>query len=147
MAGTGRGAAQVRRLWTVLVLAAVLSMHGTPVLAAGTGAEPSTLGLAAAASSSMATAPTHGTGQAGAIDESGQRPVGSHVPGHGVDAHLWAACLAILLAGVTLVAAALRLRTGGAPLLRGPTRWSARSPCRRRVARPPDLFVLCLLRV
>ena len=137
----------MRRLWTVLLLAAVMSMHGTPALAADAGAGSSTLGHAAAAASPIATAPTHGSGQADMIEASGQQPVESSSSGHGVDVHLWAACLAILLAGVTLVAAALRLRTGGAPLVRRPTSWGAWSSRWRSVSRPPDLFVLCLLRV
>lgn len=136
------GVVRVRVVWAVLVFAAVVSMHGTPAVAADASAKQSTLGDVVMAASSV-----HGSGQLDGPDEAGPQPVESHQPGHGVDAHLWAACLAILLAGVTLVAAALRLRKGVAPLVRGPTSWGAWSSPWRFVARPPDLFVLCLLRV
>ena len=136
----------VRRLWTVLVLTAVISMHGTPALVGDFAAQASTFDDAAVASPSMSMAPAQPDGMVGMLDESGHRSGESHQSGHGVEAHLWAACLAILLAGTALVAAAARLWKGLVAPIREPANRGAWSSRWRFVCRPPDLFALCLLR-
>ena len=133
----------MRRVFAVLVLAAVVCMHGTPALGAdGAGHRDALVDMTVAAPSGLPGA--HLLDQPGALALSGLQPVTPLTPGHDVDSHVWAACLAVLLAALALLAAAVGIGQRARPLLRGPTvrtlsGWTV-------PPRPPELSVLCLLR-
>ena len=142
---------QRRPLSALLVLAAVLVMHGLPVLTADDPIHHETVvtdGVDMGMSATSATVLVQGQfdGQADNF-LSGRPPVAPEMPDHQTHAHLWAACLAVLLTGITLLAAVGCLSRGALPLLRGPTArppwWSGWS----QILRPPDLSALCLLRI
>ncbi len=147
------------RLWAaLLLLAAVFAMHGVQCMAAGSALDHGSTSLGAVASvGAPATAvhvggvaearPDHGLVAAahGAEDVGATGSTGGSAPWH--DAHVLAVCLAVLLAGLTILGASALRRGGAVPLVRGspmsarwPTGW-ARQP------RPPDLSALCLLRI
>jgi len=151
---TGRGAL-VRRLGVVLVLLALLSMHGLQYLSVGPAADRPVAASVAhgveAATSALGTDPVAlGDGlvttvaAGGTLTESG--PLMGNMPGHGVPAHVWSLCLAVLLVAFAVLGAVYGLRSttapGGGPVSRprGPVRPSWPS-------RPPDLSALCLLRI
>ena len=134
------------RLWVLLMPAAVFVMHGSP--SAGPPAASPPVGQRVGADVGT-TGPAHDVHGPLAVALGADEPAaprdGTSAPGHDVSSHLWTACLAVLLAGVALVAAAvLRRRPVMAPtgaLARAPergTRWP--------LPRPPDLHVVCLLR-
>ena len=145
----------MRRILSGLVLAAVFAMHGVPLLATDGGPH----GMAASSESVMAmSAPAaaasaaetallpslpHAQSKAGLSDQSHGAPL---MPDQGSHMHLWAACLAVLLAGMTLLVSAALLRRAEVAPVRGPTarlRWPSGWV---HLPRPPDLFELCLLR-
>lgn len=134
----------MRRLFAVMVLAAVITMHGTPALAVDSSPPRDAAGMTISSQSDPLTEAADG--RSGVLDEPGRHPTGSPLPEHDAESHLWAACLAVLLAGITLLAAAARLRGTGIPLLRNPTVRASRSSGWTVPPRPPDLHVLCLLR-
>ena len=133
----------MRRVFAVLVLAALVSMHGTPALGAhGTGHRDTSVEMTVAATPVLTG--THALENPRDLTRSPMEPVPPVTPGHGLDSHVLAACLAVLLAALTLLAAAVGMGQRARPVLRVPT-------VRRRSGwtvppRPPDLFVLCLLR-
>lgn len=134
----------MRRLFAVLVLAAVVAMHGTPARAAAgdAGHGGALVDMTVAAPSALPGA--HFLDQPGPLAPSGVAPASPVTPGHGVDSHVLAACLAVLLAALTLLAAVVPTGQRARPLLRGPT---VRPLSGWKVPpRPPDLFALCLLR-
>lgn len=141
-----------RRLWVLLVLASVFSMHGVQCavadLDAGHGMSasaqtpepppaerpPVAMAMAVAAEVTPAMGP-------GVV----HRATGDGLPSH--DASLSAVCLAILLTGVALLGLVALIRQTWSTCVR------ARAPSPRRRAgwsqlvRPPDLSALCLLRI
>lgn len=141
-------AVPVRRMWVVALLVAVFSMHGVPSVAAA--ASPA---FGAVATPHSVTAVARAPASSG-MQSSAPEPVGTmasaQLQGHATPAHpsihLWAACVAVLLAGMLLAGAAVlvrRLATRPEQRLAASPRWPsswARPP------RPPDLFSLCLLR-
>ena len=165
------------RLLVLLTLAAVFAMHGLQCISADpSGTHPaehsamastdSVAVMAPAASAvSMASAmsmtaepagvPGHATAVAAAGTAHGAPAVAAAGPadpvspgsGHGW-AHALAVCLAVLLAGLAVLAAALLLRRAApigsreALLARARSWWAA-----IQLPRPPDLAVLCLLRI
>lgn len=145
-----------RRMWALLLLAAVFSMHGVQCMATDVadhgmteaGHVPSALSVQAAEIDSALAAAPHlspATMSAAltiavAADLS---PDGS--PPHG--SALMAVCLAVVLTGVSALAAATLIGRASASSVRARapspmwhTGWS-------RVPRPPDLSALCLLRI
>ena len=134
----------MRRLFAVMALVALFSMHGTPALAADGSPPPDAAGMSMSAPSDLLTEAADG--RAGGLDESGRHPTESPLPEHGAQSHFWAACLAVLLAGMTLLAAAARLRGTGTSLLRTSAVRASRLSGWMVPPRPPDLHVLCLLR-
>jgi len=141
-------------LGILLLLIALLSMHGAQYLSAGTaphGAAPATVcdPTDAAAATALPLDPVavaDGVGGASATRLVASGPaMATATPGHGIAAHVWALCLAVLLAGLVLLGTALARMTTvpvGAPASR------SRVPVRRfRPPRPPDLSALCLLRI
>lgn len=154
MAAVAWGGARGGRLGILLLLLAVLSMHGVQYVAAavhGPGAVSVDRTVAAGAVTVPALAPVALGGDAG-MTMAPEPPTPSSavtatsVPGHGIPAHVWSLCLAVLLAGIALL---------GAVLARGaPTALVSASSSRPRgldlrslPPRPPDLSVLCLLRI
>lgn len=143
-----------RMIWALLVLSAVFVMHGVPSLNApaehaGLAQAPQALvqsstdapGVYAQvhdAAPSVVT-PADRLTPSAIVDDSPSHP--------GMAAHVWAACLAVLLLGVALLGAHALVRGsvkafGQQILLRGRrTLWAL------PVARPPDLSALCLLRI
>jgi len=143
-----------KRSFVLLLLAAILGMHGTPCLADNPAAgHAMTMGPAAAAAPlqlaavSAPSVDTH-SNAAPEVDSSpsSATSVADDSSSHGSMAGAWAACLAVFLAGIIAIAALLLGRT---------TRIAIRAlfdrGCTiiRRAAppSPPDLSVLCLLRV
>ncbi|MCZ2805027.1 DUF6153 family protein [Modestobacter sp. VKM Ac-2983] len=144
----------VPRVWTaLLLLAAVFGVHGVQCMAVDPALEHASVAHALTASvdvpapvgqvAVVAALPGHhsaapqGAGEAGAT--------GSLDSWH--DGHALAVCLAVLLAGLTVAGTLVRLRGTVVRLVRGSlssprwtTGWS-------RQPRPPDLSVLCLLRI
>ena len=147
------------RLWTaLLLLAAVFAMHGVQCVAADPALAHGSTSLLAVASSGAPVAAvhvravaaeeprhSHGAAAHGAEEVAATGSTGPPAPWH--DAHIVAVCLAVLLAGLTVLGAVRRLRAMAVPPVRGspPSR-----RCLSRAAmqhRPPDLFALCLLRI
>lgn len=139
-----------RRWWIVVVLAAVFSMHGV-VLVTTAGDAP-----AVAAQHAMAGPATvvplsdaaSGFLAGPAVDAvaAAEEPMQDTDPGHGVGAHLWSLCLAIL-AGLTLLGALVltaRVSAANPATVGSLTRRARRWP---GPPRPPDLARLCLLRI
>lgn len=143
-----------RRLWVLLLLAAIFSMHGAQYIAADAGLRHAEVAVAqhgtedpldaGSLSASMAAddQPQQADMSPGATAMAGQPG-----RGHGVAAHVWSVCLAILYAGLVLFAAAGLLVMVAAPVSRGIashltlfTGWS-------RLPWPPDLSALSLLRI
>lgn len=140
-----------RGLCALLLVAAVLSMHGIPSTGTARAAqnEPSATTSHTPMSMSQDAPLDVSAGLAGASAPALTRFAGtspSNLPHDGA-AHLWAACLAVLLAGMLLVGAAVLARrrgsVGEAAAGRPPSPW-----CLRRCLppRPPDLFALCVIR-
>ena len=143
-----------RRLWVLVLLAAIFSMHGAQYIAADAGVRHPAAAVAQhgteerlAAGSLAGSMAADDQGQQGDPSLSATAMAGQPGPGHGVAAHVLSLCLAILYAGLVLLAAASLVGRVTAPVLsRGAshlslfTGWS-------RLPRPPDLSALCLLRI
>ena len=143
-----------RRLWVLLLLAAIFSMHGAQYIAADAGLRHAAVAVVQHGSEDPLDAVSLSGSMA--ADEQLQQAAPSLAatamadqpgPGHGVAAHVWSLCLAILYGALILLAAGTLLRRVTAPVLRGIashlslfTGWS-------RLPRPPDLSALCLLRI
>lgn len=141
-----------RRMWVFALLAAVFCMHGVPSMGTAGGSTSSAHSAtsvvpetAAPASASAEVEHQTATSLAAATHLGS---VGSSEPGHPTAAHLWATCLAVMLAGFVLlgavVATLLRGQNTGLPRAPAAHRWLSRA--RAGPARPPDFFALCVLR-
>ncbi len=147
---SGAKGTRMRRVWAALVaLAAVFVLHG--VQCAGHDLSSWTSGAAAQTSPEPATSATHHSSSPAGGSASPVEPhrigAGSADPQqpHPSSGGLEAICLAVLSAGLALLVALL-LRPGAPP---GRSRCHARA--QRWVSgpallRPPDLFVLCVMR-
>ena len=145
-----------RGLGILLLLVAVLSMHGLQYLSAGTGpSAPVTANadhaLDTGAVTALVLAPVVLSDDAatmvareGAAATSAM--ANGALPGHGIPAHLWSLCLAVLLAGLTTFGAAVARRARAVPA-RAPASRTRETLSRTRLPRPPDLSALCLLRI
>lgn len=141
------------RMWVWLVLAAVFSMHGLPSLAADADhPDASSVHVQAVGWPEVAAPVLVPTMDVHLETAVGMAAVASAPGGHESSspgaAHAWAACLAVVVSGITLLVswAVLRRSTtsaGWGRTLAGPATWSVR-PHRLR---PPDLAALCLLRI
>lgn len=146
-----------RRLWILLLLAAVFSMHGTQYISAEPGAgwsAPATaehrMGASSGASVANLGTATDDLRPAASVVEpapvaGNPTPIGA--PDHGGAGHFWSLCLAVLLAGLAVLGAAVAARRVAAVVQhtkeRGPRltmRWLP-------LPRPPELSSLCLLRI
>lgn len=151
-----------RFIWALVLLAAVFCMHG---LQCATTHSSGSHGVPTATSESSMDRPVAKSHSAGSVSaelvggalastavtaSSGDVVSGDGKPMHRPPVHaagLWAVCLAVLLAGVALLGGSVVLRAAALPLLLGsPGRRSGRSRG-LRLPRPPDLSVLCLLRI
>lgn len=152
----------VRRLWVLLVLAAVFSMHGLQCLAGNSALDHNAVPALAASSVGDASTTTHAAGVIAAAASPGTTAAHaalelaaafspanllvSHPPAH--DPHLLSAvCLAVLLTGLTILTAvalrrwvAVQFVRGSPSISRSLTGWPIQP-------RPPDLSALCLLRI
>ncbi|MGY2082471.1 DUF6153 family protein [Blastococcus sp. SYSU DS0539] len=147
-----------RRLWVLLVLAGVFSMHGLQCMSAdggpghgaahGTASSPVEVAVAASHPGLGAVAAAFATAAHAGPEVAASRSVGLpglHLPAR--DAQVWAACLAVLLAVVTVLGALARLRRAAALFVRGPPSRSRRPGGTTTPLRPPELSALCLLRI
>jgi hypothetical protein len=138
----------------MLLLAAIFSMHGVQYIAADAGLRHAEVTVAQQGTQDALDAGSL-SGSLAADDQLRQADpllgakamAGQPGPSHGVAAHVWSLCLAILYAGLILLAAASVLGLVAAPVPRRVashlslfTGWS-------RLPRPPDLSALCLLRI
>lgn len=158
MASVPEGESPVRKLWILLLLAGVLSMHGAQYVVTGpvvgssapAGADhgighPSAVSAAPSSESSLIAPPVAAlTTRLAAVDEISTP---GDAPDHGLADHAWSLCLAVLLAGLV----ALRI-SGRAQRVASSIRWALEYGRRLsmgwfRPPRPPELSSLCLLRI
>lgn len=143
------------RFWVLLVLAAVFAMHGLQCMAAHTGHMETASVHGQAAASLTAAGPVlpavvvpdpHPDGLVGMAGVASVH-AGQESPAPDV-AHVWAACLAVLATGLTVLGAWWVLRRGTTSSGGGGEFHRPRPrPAWARVLRPPDLATLCLLRI
>lgn len=142
-----------RRLWVLLLLAAIFSMHGAQYVAADAGLRHAEVAVAQHGTGSL---PAAGSLSGSMAADERVQPADASLsatnmdgqsPSHDVAAHVRSLCLAILYAGLVLLAVAALLWRVTTPVPRGIaahlslfTGWS-------RLPRPPDLSALCLLRI
>jgi hypothetical protein len=140
------------RIWVWLVLAAVFSMHGLQCTAADTHHadgdsfhEEAPAWPEAAAPALLSIMDPHPDVTVGMVGVS-PAPASQESPDPGI-ARTWAACLAVVVSGLTVLAS-LTGRGGrttsagwGHALTGSPSRSARAHPCR------PDLATLCLLRI
>ena len=150
MAGMGGGGMPGRRLGTLVLLIAVLSMHGVQYVTAGAHG-PAVVADDHMVAAAAVTVPSL-VALADDVGMTMEQPVApsavaaGSLPGHSIPAHVWSLCLAVLLAGLAVLAAALARRTPAALVRASSSR--PRGPVLRSLPpRPPDLSVLCLLRI
>ena len=141
----GEGVAvPVRRTRIVVLLAAVL-MHGVPSMATEEGAAPVSHVGTSASDGGMDLLPVAAVSSADEVTAHDGERTDHGSTSHPMASHAWNACLAVLLMGMALLAAAGFRRLPSlterrvTPRVRGPIGWV-------RPPRPPDLAALCLLR-
>ena len=147
-----------QRVLVLLVLTALFTMHGIQSMGTGQPAGHATMGTVPQA---MAAALDGDTLMGSAIGVTRLQPVAEPrpslaltrnvmpgtAPGHGVAGHFWSLCLAVLLAGLTLVGALAAVRRVAAAGLPETVGWPRQLLARVGPLRPPDLASLCLLRI
>lgn len=141
-----------RRLWVLLLLAAIFSMHGAQYIAADAGLRHAEVTVAQhGTEDSLDAGLLSGSMAAGdqlrQADPSPGAKAMAGQPGHGVAAHVWSLCLAILYAGLVLLAAGSLLGVVAARVVRGVASQLSLFKGWSRLPRPPDLSALCLLRI
>lgn len=144
------------RLWTaLLLLAAVFAMHGVQCATSDSVVQHGSSSLSATSSVGGHVAAAGLTAAAGMLDHSDLTAAGgardaaasTGLPAPWHDAHVLAVCLAVLLAGLTVLRAVARFRGRAILVVRGPPRHGRRFAAWSLRPRPPDLSVLCLLRI
>ena len=143
-----------RRLCVLLLLAAIFSMHGAQYIAADAGLRHAVAAVAQhGAEDSLDAESLSGSMVTDEQLQQADPPLraaamaGQPDPRHGVAAHLWSLCLAIMYAGLILLAAASLIGRVAAPVLRGVASHLSLFKGWSRLPRPPDLSALCLLRI
>ena len=137
-------AVPVRRTRILVLLAAVL-MHGVPSMATEEGAAPASHVGTSASDGEMDLFPVAAVSSADEVTAHDEEWTDHGSTSHPMASHAWNACLAVLLMGMALLAAAGFRRLPSlterrvTPRVRGPIGWV-------RPPRPPDLAALCLLR-
>lgn len=143
-----------RRLWVLVLLAAIFSMHGAQYIAADAGLGHAEVSVAQHGTEDPLDAVSL-SGSMAADDQLQQADpsLGAAAvaaqpgPSHGVAAHVWSLCLAILYAGLVLLVAATLLGRVAVPVPRRIASHLSLFTGWARLPRPPDLSALCLLRI
>lgn len=144
----------LRRAWVLALLAAVFVMHGAPSMATGASAAS---GAVSSSHAEMASPQDGGGAPSVAASPGSERTIPpastldreqpeDGLPTQTSAGHLWAACLAVLLAGLVLFGALLIRRLPASLRRRAVARRLRGAPLWAGPPRPPDLFALCLLR-
>lgn len=166
------GGMPARFIWALVLLAAVFCMHGLQCVtthSSGSHGAPTATSQspmdrpAAERDSTESVSAESVSAESVSIELVGAAPASTAIttsssdvaphdgkPMHRPPVHaagLWAVCLAVLLAGVALLGASVLLRAAALPLLRGSPGRRSGPPRGLRLPRPPDLSVLCLLRI
>ena len=144
----------MRRLWILVILAGVVTLHGLQVISVDQGEPPGSISRSMDLISGLAdgggvtyAAPGSTEVQSVSASKASSPESDSPLNGHGVTQHAWTVCLAVLLAGTAVLgalplgrkmAASIGSDRSVAPL------WPV-GAC--RLPRPPDLAELCLLRI
>lgn len=144
-----------RRIGVLLLFAAVFWMHVLSLVvvdSAPVSGAPAASSVAMSASDMLANPGSHGAtdgdqpgNRSAAAPLSAEQPAHQKAPAHEGAAHVWAACLAVLFAVLTVLGAGV-FRRAAVPSLRGAAS-SVRWPVWLPRPRPPDLFALCVLRI
>lgn len=147
-----------RRLWSLLVLAAVFVMHGVQCMEAfpdngHVAMAPAGPSPAMERPSGLDAAPDAmavGLAFTSAVVHSVGGPISGVLPvdrdsGHGAD--LWALCLAVVVGGLVLLGVLGLLRRGAVTPVRGSPSPLSASRVIANALRPPELSCLCLLRI
>jgi hypothetical protein len=140
---------RLRTAAVFLLIAAVLLMHGIPSMGSLHAGEN---GAAAAQHSVMAMSGEAASKVPSALSAVSEMAMGTVAesspsdPPHGVVAHVWGACLAVLFACVVLGVAVLARLTGSGFDARAWWRTAPWTSTWCRSSRPPDLFALCVMR-
>lgn len=148
----------MRKLWILLLLAGVLSMHGAqyvvtePEVGGSASARADhEIGHPSAASDAFSSkSPLNGAPVAASTERVAAVagiPTSGDAPDHGLAHHAWSLCLAVLLAGLIALRA-----TGRGRRLTSSVRWAVDRGRGLpmgwfRPPRPPELASLCLLRI
>lgn len=135
-----------RRIWALLVVLAVLGMHG--VQCAGGMVDQTHAPHAAVGGTDSRTTASAVDGHHVGAPHAPSRPSHSDPdvpPVHG--AQVWTVCLAVAFAALALVGVATLLRGRAALLVRGPPPGTRVFRRRYRLPAAPDLSTLCLLRI
>ena len=138
-------AVPVRRTCIVVLLVAVFLMHGIPSMAMEQGAARASHVGTSASDGGMDLLPVAAVSSADEVTAHDEERTDHGSTSHSMASHAWNACLAVLLMGMALLAAAGSRRLPSlsdrrvTPRVRGPIGWV-------RPSRPPDLAALCQLR-
>ena len=146
-----------RRMWILLLLAAVFSMHSIASApanpSAGQGLTATAehgMGSAASGSETLRTSGSLEVASPGGWANSAVAvvdPVSPSVPLHDVATHFLSVCLAVLLAGLGWLITSVRAPTVATPVVRFAAPRPRLDMGWFRPPRPPDLSALCLLRI
>ena len=146
-----------RRMWILLLLAAVFSMHSIASSSADPGAVQGAAATAdhgmGSASSGSQTLKTSGSSELASSESWADstvavgEPVPPNVPAHDVSTHFVSVCLAVLLAGFGWLISRVRAPTVPTPVMRFAAPRPRLDMGWFRPPRPPDLAALCLLRI
>ena len=136
----------MRRMWIVVLLAAVFLMHGAPSMATEQRTVPASHIGTSTSDGRVDLLPVAAASSADEVTAHEEEWTGRGSKSHSTASHAWNACLAVLLMGMALLAATASRRLSShtdlrvAPRVRGSTGWV-------RPPRPPTLAALCLLRI
>lgn len=138
------------RIRALLVVAAVLAMHGVQCMSGSVGSihvteAPAVPLTVLDGGSTVHSGGSHHVAALGADATMPLHPAPDGIPAHGPD--LWTICLAVVLAVMALVSVALLFRGRAALVVRGPPPSLPGLRQRYRLPSAPDLSALCLLRI
>ncbi|TQN44078.1 hypothetical protein FHU33_3562 [Blastococcus colisei] len=139
-----------RRIGALLVVAAVLAMHGVQCMSGSVGSAHVTVAPAVPLTvldggSTASPDGTHHVAALGADATAPLHPAPVGIPAYGPE--LWTICLAVVFAALALVSVALLFRGRAALVVRGPPPSLRGLRQRYRLPPAPDLSALCLLRI
>ncbi|GAB3356367.1 hypothetical protein [Modestobacter lapidis] len=137
-----------RRIWALLVVAAVLAMHGVQCMSGSFGPAHVASAVPLTVLDGGSTVFPDGTPHVAALGADAitpLHPAPGGLPAHGPE--FWTICLAVVFAALALVSVALLFRGRAALVVRGPPRSLHGLRQRYRLHPAPDLSALCLLRI